>query len=104
MWIKLGVERPGVVSQVPSKLTWINTDHIVRVEFEQSGNETVATVTSTKPGGSDRTIFKGDDAERLRLTLEHIKQSDWEPLLGYEIEANHLSQEAVQKSVKGKKK
>ena len=82
MWLELGKQRPGVVLQDPQPIIWINTDHIVRVEFIEEGALT-ATVTSTKPGGSDRTIFRGDDAERLRRALNKI--CDWQPLLDHEL-------------------
>lgn len=81
MWIELGKERPGGVPQNNPQI-WVNTDHIVRVEFMQEGSVLTATVTSTKPGGSDRTIFKGDDAQRLLLTLK--EERAWQPLLDYE--------------------
>ena len=83
MWLELGKERPGSVSQDAQPIIWINTDHIVRVEFIQEGAVLTATVTSTKPGGSDRTVFKRDDAERLRIALNKCR--DWQPLLDYEI-------------------
>jgi len=84
MWLELGKERPGGVPQNNPRI-WVNTDHIVRVEFTQEGPMLTATVISTKPGGSDRTIFKGDDAERLRLALN--VECNWKPLLDYEIPA-----------------
>jgi hypothetical protein len=82
MWIELGIERPGNTQPSQNRI-WINTDHVVRVEFIQEGNINVATVTTTKPGGSDRTIFRGDDAERLKLAL--INERTWKPLLEYEF-------------------
>ena len=82
MWIELGIERT-VNTQPSQNRIWINTDHVVRVEFIQEGNINVATVTTTKPGGSDRTILRGDDAERLKLAL--INERTWKPLLDYEL-------------------
>ena len=85
MWIELGKKRPGESQDEP--IIWINTDHIVRVEFMQE-NQLTATVTSTKPGGSDRTIFRGDDAERLRLLLNRERQQvGWKPSLESESPA-----------------
>lgn len=85
MWIELGVIRPGVVLPQSTR-TWVNTDHIVRVEFLTEGNKLTATVTSTKPGGSDRTIFQGDDAERLRLAM-NLERGPWQPYLDFELKA-----------------
>ena len=81
MWLELGKERPGSVPQNNPR-TWVNTDHIVRVEFIVEGAALAATVISTKPGGSDRTIFKGDDATRLLMALKEERL--WQPLLDYE--------------------
>lgn len=78
MWIELGIARPGSNSNDIQNV-WINTDHIVRVEFTQD----TATVISTKPGGSDRSIYKGDDAQRIRLALN--KERTWSPLLDFEL-------------------
>jgi len=105
MWLELGKERPGGVPQNNPRI-WVNTDHIVRVEFIQEGAVLTATVISTKPGGSDRTIFKGDDAERLRLTLNMERsRPGWQPLLDYEMPAEpDLFQKAVQKADKKPKK
>jgi len=95
MWLELGKERPGGVPQNNPRI-WVNTDHIVRVEFIQEGAVLTATVISTKPGGSDRTIFKGDDAERLRLALN--MERSWQPLLDYEKPAE--PEKAVKKPKK----
>jgi len=85
MWIELGKERPnGFV--INKNRTWINTDTIVRVEFLEENNVLTATVVTTKPGGSDRTLYRGDDASRIKIALEHIRNSDnWQPLLDYEV-------------------
>jgi hypothetical protein len=80
MWLELGKERPGGVPQNNPRI-WVNMDHIVRVEFLPDGS---AVVISTKPGGSDRSIFRGDDAERLKLVLNHLSGKDWVPTLDYE--------------------
>jgi hypothetical protein len=84
MWLELGKERPGGVPQNNPRI-WVNTDHIVRVEFIGEGAVLAATVISTKPGGSDRTIFKGDDATRLLMALKEERL--WQPLLDYEMPA-----------------
>ena len=81
MWLELGKERPGGVPQNNPRI-WVNTDHMVRVEFTQEGPKFTAIVISTKPGGSDRSVFAGDDAERLRLAL-NIERT-WAPQLDYE--------------------
>jgi hypothetical protein len=82
MWLELGRERPGSTSQNNNARIWYNTDHIVRVEFIPEGTNLTATVISTKPGGSDRTIFKGDDAQRILQALQH--EEKWKPKLDYE--------------------
>lgn len=83
MWIELGIARPGPNVQDKPQNVWINTDHIVRVEFMQdSGQPLTATVTTTKPGGSDRSVYKGDDAERIKLALKH--ERGWYPKLDFE--------------------
>lgn len=82
MWIELGIPRPGTV-QNPVQRTWVNLDHVARVEFLQEGGKLTATVITTKPGGSDRSIFQGDDAERLKLALSESQQ--WRPLLDFEV-------------------
>ena len=84
MWLELGKERPGGVPQNNPRI-WINMDHIVRVEFTQEGPSLVASVISTKPGGSDKSVFRGDDAERLRLVMNHLRNEQiWIPNLDYE--------------------
>lgn len=85
MWIELGIPRPGTAPAASSSRIWVNTDHIVRAEFLTEGDKLTVTVVSTKPGGSDRTIFQGDDAERLRLALHSERQ--WQPYLDYERKA-----------------
>lgn len=80
MWLELGKERPGGVPQNNPRI-WVNMDHIVRVEFLPDGS---AAVISTKPGGSDRSIFRGDDVERLKLVLNHLRGQEWVPTLDYE--------------------
>jgi hypothetical protein len=83
MWIELGIVRPGSTSQEKPPNIWINTDHIVRVEFVQDSNKPLtATVITTKPGGSDRSVFTGDDAERIKLSLQ--EQRIWCPKLDFE--------------------
>ena len=94
MWIELGIPRPGAVH--PEIKTWINTDHIVRIEFMQNGD---ASVITTKPGGSDKTMFRGDDAQRIKLTMEHIK---WLQTQGGEIQPV-LDHEKVTEPKKDKK-
>lgn len=87
MWVELGKERPGGVPQNNPRI-WINMDHIVRVEFTQEGPVLTASVISTKPGGSDKSVFRGDDAERLRLVMAKIALTQitggWQPTLDYE--------------------
>jgi len=84
MWLELGKERPGGVPQNNPRI-WINMDHIVRVEFTQEGPVLTASVISTKPGGSDKSVFRGDDAERLRLVMNHLQSAQiWRPNLDYE--------------------
>lgn len=85
MWIELGIPRPGVVPATANRV-WVNTDHIVRAEFLMEGDNLTVTVVSTKPGGSDRTVFSGDDAKRIKLTLER-EGCGWQPLLDYELKA-----------------
>ena len=99
MWLELGKERPGGVPQNNPRI-WINTEHIVRVEFLQEGPVLTATVISTKPGGSDRTIFKGDDAERIRLALNSVRGLS--PLLDYERPA--VTENVFEDDEKPKKK
>lgn len=86
MWIELGIPRPGVNfgKEGPPPRIWMNTDHLVRAEFTQENGILVANVITTKPGGSDRTILKGYDAERLRLALN--MEVTWKPLLDFEKE------------------
>lgn len=94
MWVELGIPRPNVAVHdvgVPIR-TFINTDHIVRVEFSIENNVDVATVITVKPGGSDKSIYRGDDAKRLKLVMENQKQI-WQPLLDYEIEAIKMRME-----------
>lgn len=86
MWIELGIPRPGVAPAVSSNRIWVNTEHIVRAEFLAEGDNLTVTVVSTKPGGSDRTVFQGDDAKRLKLALE-LERGHWQPLLDYELKA-----------------
>lgn len=68
MWVELGMPKPGVTVH-PLQTTWINTDHIARVEFLEENGRISATVTTTKPGGSDRSMYQGEDAEKLREAL-----------------------------------
>ena len=84
MWIELGIPRPGNIPAPSSSRIWVNTDHIVRAEFLTEGSKLTATVITTKPGGSDRSIFNGDDAERLRLALD-LERSSWRPYLDFEL-------------------
>lgn len=74
MWIELGIEKPGPFPAKKERM-WFNTDHIVRVEFTEENNVLVATVTSVKPGGSDRTILRAEDAERMRVALNKMKEA-----------------------------
>jgi len=94
MWIELGIPRPGTIPVASSSRIWVNTDHIVRAEFLSEGDKLTVTVVSTKPGGSDRTVFQGDDAERLRMALDAERQGNagpfaltpgWQPYLDYEL-------------------
>jgi hypothetical protein len=57
----------------------------VRAEFLTEGDKLSVTVVSTKPGGSDRTVFQGDDAQRLHLALQ--MERSWQPLLDFERQA-----------------
>jgi len=59
---------------------WINTDHLVRVEFTNKGlqQEAVqpcwlkATLITIKPGGSDRTFVYNDDASKLQTAINQL--------------------------------
>lgn len=51
MWIELSTD-----AEMGSM--WVNTDHIVRIEFLKDDKEK-ATIITTKPGGSDRTVVTG---------------------------------------------
>lgn len=73
MWIELGIPRPDVVETTVAR-TWINTDHIFRVDFVTENKNTTATVISIKPGGCDRSIFQGDDADRLLSLLKENRR------------------------------
>lgn len=52
---------------------WINTDHLVRVEFVTEESQLKATLTTIKPGGSDRTFVYDDDARKLQTMLESTR-------------------------------
>jgi hypothetical protein len=55
--------------------SWHNLDQIVRVDFvvpSQPHQQLTATMFSVKPGGSDRHILVGDEAKKLKETLENI--------------------------------
>lgn len=69
MWLELVYPKPGsnqINSSTVHSSIWINFEHVVRVEFLQESNILVATVITTKPGGSDRSVYKGEDAEVIR--------------------------------------
>lgn len=95
MWIELGILRPGSIPTASSSRIWVNTDHIVRAEFLSEGSKLTATVITTKPGGSDRTIFNGDDAERLRLALD-MERGHWRPYLEFELK--EFAEKAAEKA------
>ena len=61
MWLELGN-------------IWLNTDHLVRVEFVTTNNALTATLITTKPGGSDRTFMTGEDAQKLKTFFEDTKK------------------------------
>jgi hypothetical protein len=71
MWLELGN-------------VWVNTSHLVRVEFcendQNSGGKFAATLTTVKPGGSDRTFVYDDDARKLKKVLE-THQKEWFDLM-----------------------
>lgn len=54
---------------------WINTEHLVRVEFgaEETTNRFKATLITVKPGGCDRTFVYDDDARKLQSVLESTR-------------------------------
>lgn len=72
MWLELGVDKPGVINAEPKTNIWINMDQVVRVEFSKESNILTATVITVKPGGSDRSLYKGDDAEIIQNYLKNI--------------------------------
>ena len=71
-WLELGIEKPGITPVDPKTNIWINMDQVVRVEFTKESNVLVATVITVKPGGSDRSIYKGEDAEIIRDYLKMV--------------------------------
>lgn len=71
MWIELGIPKLPDVSQ---NRVWINTDNIVRIEFTKEGSINQAKVITVKPGGSDTTLFLGDDADRIREAMEKLRE------------------------------
>ncbi len=81
MFVELGIPRPGS-NDVSQNRTWFNINHIVRVDVVYEKNKVVATVTSVKPGGSDRSIYENDDALRI---LEAIKQNKLNTQLQHEM-------------------
>ena len=115
MWVELGKPRPGVNVNLagtnPNERTWINTDYIVSVKFNFNNNKAIfAEIVSTKPGGCDRTVLKDDDAERIHLALQEVKNSESSKylpcLLDYEIEERNarLAKEKEELSLKSKPK
>jgi hypothetical protein len=73
MWLELGVPK---TDNVPSADTpprvWLNMEHVVRVEITESGRLTARVIT-TKPGGSDLTIFYDEDAKTIKEFLNDTK-------------------------------
>lgn len=61
MWLELSVG-------------WINTEHLVRVEFATEESKLKATLITVKPGGSDRTFVYEDDARKLQAMLESTRE------------------------------
>lgn len=51
--------------------SYLNMNHIVRVELTQDTNRESVTLISTKPGGSDRTILFDEDAKIIKNWLSH---------------------------------
>lgn len=70
MFVRIGIPRPDQTGASKDR-AFINLDHIVRAEFtyDPKNNPTV-TIVTVKPGGSDRTIYHGDDALRILQALE----------------------------------
>ena len=72
MWLELGIPKDNTPSNdIPPRI-WLNMEHVVRIEFIESTKLTARVIT-TKPGGSDLTIFYGDDAETIRDFLNESK-------------------------------
>ena len=53
---------------------WINTEHLVRVDFTTDEGRFKATLITVKPGGSDRSFLYDDDASKLKAVLEMSSQ------------------------------
>lgn len=82
-WIKLGEARPNTTNPTYLKdndgigsnviITYINLDHIVKADISDNGQQgLMVTLTSIKPGGSDRFTFHNYDAELILQALNKL--------------------------------
>lgn len=70
MFVKLGIPRPNETNPARTR-AYLNLDHIVTAEFDYDNyNVLNATIFTVKPGGSDRRVYKGDDAFRILQAIE----------------------------------
>lgn len=79
---------------------WINSEFFVKAEFAISNGQEAVTLTSIKPGGSDRSIYYDEDARKIKEMLRAFVSDS---RIVYGIDIPETVKSSVKKSVKNTK-